>query len=223
MIVLLGDIHGDFCYLPTLLKDIPKDATIIQVGDFGFWPNLYRGHYVDGWEQYWAQCEWEGKFYFIDGNHESHPDLQYSEITEVWPGAHFIPRGHVMEIDGLTIGFMGGAASIDSLYRTEGHDWFREERITQEQFDAMYNMDVELDLLVTHTPPSSVISGNFSTTAHLSFGQPDNWYDTSAVFVQQLYEKFDCPLICGHMHKHVIDGKCRILDINEVYMFPVSR
>lgn len=218
MIVLIGDLHGDFCYLPTMLKDVPKDATIIQVGDFGFWPDRYSNHYSDTWTHYWKQCKWEGKFYFIDGNHEYHPGLQYSEITEVWPGAHFIPRGHVMEIDGLTVGFMGGAASIDSMHRTEGHDWFREERINQTQFEVLHNQDIELDLLVTHTPPSSVISGNFATNAHLSFGQPDNWYDTSAVFVQQLYEKFDCPLVCGHMHKHVIDGRCRILDINEVYM-----
>lgn len=223
MIVLMGDLHGDFLYLPTMLKDVPKDATIIQVGDFGFWPGTYRDHYSDQWVHYWRQCRWEGKFYFIDGNHEYHPGLRHSEITEVWPGAHFIPRGHVMEIDGLTIGFMGGAASIDSLYRTAGKDWFPEELITQVQFETLYNQDVELDLLVTHTPPASVIRSNFSTNAHLEFGQPDNWYDPSAVLVQQLYEKFDCPTICGHMHKHVIDGKCRILDINEVYMFPVDK
>ena len=224
MIVLLGDIHGDFLYLPTLLKGVPKDATIIQVGDFGFWPNLYRGHYADGWKKYWPQCEWEGKFYFIDGNHESHPDLtNLSEVTEVWPGANFIPRGHVMEIDGLTIGFMGGAASIDSLYRTEGHDWFPEEVIAQEQFERLYNQDIELDLLVTHTAPQSIINANFDTNVHLQFGQPDNWYDPSAGLVQKLYEKFDCPLVCGHFHKHLIDGHCRILDINEVYEFRTDR
>ena len=223
MIVLIGDLHGDFTFLPHLVRDVPKDATIIQVGDFGFWPNLYRGHYSEGWKYAWEQMEHEGKFYFIDGNHESHPDLRFSEITEVWPGAHFIPRGHVMEIDGLTVGFMGGAASIDSVWRTEGHDWFPEERITQVQFETLYNQDIELDLLVTHTPPTSVIRANFSNDAHISFGQPDNWFDTSAVFVDQLLEKFDCPLICGHMHKPIIDGKVRILQINEVYEFPTDR
>ena len=222
MIVLIGDLHGDFVYLPKILERVPKDATIIQVGDFGFWPKKYSEHYRLSWERSWEQCEWEGKFYFIDGNHEYLPGLQFSEITEVWKDAFFIPRGHVMEIDGLTIGFMGGAASVDELYRSPGYSWFPEELVTQEQFERLYNQDVKLDLLVTHTPPTSVIRANFDTTIHLDFGLPDNWHDPSAAFVQQLYEKFDCPLICGHMHRHIIDGRCRILEINEVYMLPTN-
>ena len=87
----------------------------------------------------------------------------------------------------------------------------------------MNDLDVALDLLVTHTPPTSVIRANFSSDAHIHFGQPDNWFDTSAVFVDQLLEKFDCPLVCGHMHKPVIYGKVRILQINEVYEFPTDR
>ena len=221
MIVLIGDLHGDFKALPYLLERVPKDATLIQVGDFGIWPDEPYRQYREAWEFYWKQCEWEGKFYFIDGNHEFYPWLQYSEVTEIWPDLNYIPRGEVLEIDGLTIGFMGGAVSLDKMDRVEGVNWFPEEDITQTQFERLFLQDVKLDLLVTHSPPDSVLNAQFAPVNKEARGLPRNWVDISRLYVQRLYEKFECQLVCGHMHRPVFDGRCRILAINELYMVSV--
>ena len=100
MIVFVGDVHGNFGLLAKKLVDVPKDAVIIQVGDFGMWP----GHYEDDWHHAWSRLD-RPPLYFIDGNHECHP--LFAGITspeEMWEGAIFIPRGIVMELDGFKIG-----------------------------------------------------------------------------------------------------------------------
>lgn len=220
MIIFIGDTHGDFTWFPKIMKDVPEDATVIQVGDFGFWP----GYYKDAWHNAWKRIGRKNPIYVIDGNHEYHPMFAgITKPTEFWKGAIFIPRGTVLELDhteGMKrIGFMGGASSIDKAYRQFGINWFPEECITNGEMMRMNNID-SVDILVTHTPPHSVIQKNFDSRTLIDFGLSPSWVDPSAVAIDQLWDKLgNPPLICGHMHKSVVDGKCRILDINEVWMY----
>jgi hypothetical protein len=75
-----------------------------------------------------------------------------------------------------------------------------------------------VDLMVTHTPPDWMIRKHFSPDGLRSFGiDPETWRDLSAEAVEQVWRELnEPPLVCGHMHRSVKDGKCRILDINEV-------
>src|SRR5438067_1433611 len=41
-LALIGDIHGELRALQDLLKRVPPDAPVIQVGDFGSWPHKPR-------------------------------------------------------------------------------------------------------------------------------------------------------------------------------------
>jgi hypothetical protein len=127
----------------------------------------------------------------------------------------------VLEVDGLKVGCMGGAFSVDYKMRRLGIDWFTEESISTGDFYKLWDHE-HLDLMVTHSPPQSVIERNFDRSVIDDFGLPDNWRDQSAVAVEELWRKFNYPpLFCGHMHRSVRDRTCRILDVNEVAVWEV--
>jgi len=216
MIVFIGDIHGQFEWLPNILKHVPKDATLIQVGDFGFW----HGHPKKEWNRIWPTLGFEKPMYAIDGNHEYLPMFRdMVDPTEIWEGVIYLPRGTVLDIEGYKIGFMGGAGSIDYMFRMPGVSWFAEEQISDEQFDRLFGVD-HIDILVTHAPPTSVARAHFihPSAAFPSWGLPGDWFDPSQDKVERLWTKFGKPpLICGHMHRSIVHDTCRILDINEVY------
>lgn len=220
MLVFIGDLHGNFAWFPKIMEQVPEDATVIQVGDFGFWPDFRK----EAWHKAWKKLGRPNPIYVIDGNHEYHPMfVGITEPTEIWKGVIFVPRGTVLELDHVEgtkrVGFMGGASSIDYKYSTPGIDWFSEEGISTDDMLRMNDVG-SIDILVTHTPPNSVIQRNFDRRTLIDFGLSPSWIDPSAVAIDELWEKLGYPpLICGHMHKSVVDGKCRVLDINEVWMY----
>lgn len=208
-IACIGDIHGAFNILKALVAKLPQDVEVIQVGDFGFWPYLR--------EEYDAP---DRPVRFIDGNHD--------HVLEVagcdWPNAVFVPRGTVEVVDGRRVLFLGGATSVDRAWRHNKigrHAWFEEEVVTQEEADwAILNAGAGVDLMVTHTPPDWMIRKHFSPNGLRHFGiNPNTWRDHAALRVEAVWRAVGEPqLVCGHMHKTVVDGQCRILDINEVYL-----
>jgi len=216
MIVFIGDLHGHFEYLPNLLEHVPRDATLIQVGDFGFWPQAYKL-----WDRTWEKLGFTHPMYAIDGNHEYFPYFSGIRVpTEFWEGVVYIPRGTVLTLDGLKLGFIGGASSIDKVYRQPGISWFSAEVISEDDIARMDGVD-HVDLLVTHSPPNSIVQGFFTKAALLDFGLPATWVDPSAVAIEILWKRLGYPpLICGHMHRSLVVGTCRLLDVNEIYMYP---
>lgn len=218
MIVLVGDIHGFYKVVADTAKKYPY-AEIIQVGDFGFWPGL-RERYTPP----------PRKIYFIDGNHDDIGALvglspfEWENPVEIWPNAMYVPRGTVMELDGKTILFMGGAKSIDRAWRRKNsgvNAWFEDEVIRpRDQLHAVLSANgKKIDLMVTHTPPQWMVDKYFGVPG-AEWGLPADWSDISAKYVEDLWKAVDCPpLVCGHMHRAVEDGVCRILDINEVMVW----
>jgi len=208
--IILGDIHGRFSVLDPIISNNP-DTVIIQVGDFGFWPILRPAWF----------CPLKS-IYFIDGNHDYIPGLSIDakEPEEVWPGAIYIPRGVVLELEGKRVLFLGGSKSVDRTFRKEGsvnHGWFRTEQLTEAQAErALANGPV--DLMITHTPPDFLIREQFSTEGLRRFGvDPDTWIDESSRLVEKVWRGLGEPqLYCGHMHRSVIHPKIRILEINEM-------
>lgn len=213
MIYLIGDIHGDFWSLKNLLHDIPPEATVVQVGDFGIWPALASR---------WKTVGIDRDVCFIDGNHDYIPwlDANSPEPVEIWPHAIYLPRGHVVEVEGQRWLFSGGSKSIDRLYRRKdsmNHGWFEAEELTSAQAERMIAHG-PVDVMITHTPPDSVIRRNFPPGALEAFGHnPEKWIDESARLIEKVWNAVGQPkLFCGHMHKNLTDGQVRILDTNEV-------
>lgn len=218
MIVLVGDIHG----LYQVVTDAAKkylDAEIIQVGDFGFWPGL-RDRYTPP----------PRNVYFIDGNHDDCgaliglPPFEWEKPVEIWPNATYVPRGTVLELAGKNVLFLGGAKSIDRAWRRKGkgvNGWFEEEVIRDRDVARalLSAKDKKIDLMITHTPPQWMVDKYFGAPGP-EWGLPAGWKDESAQKVEDVWKALDCPsLVCGHMHRAVEDGVCRILDINEVMVW----
>lgn len=217
MIYFIGDIHGEFEVLNKLLEKIPESATVIQVGDYGLWPGHPRKPK--------PRVNPIRPVHFIDGNHEYFPWLRRSRgLTEIRPNSIYIPRGTVLEIEGKRIGFLGGADSIDKAWRTAGIDWFPDERITHDDGMRLLDAvgDTPLDILVTHTPPVSVV--DMLIARHGGAGSksyPE--FNGGARAVEALWEALGRPLnISGHMHPErvVRYGKCVVLPINGVVALP---
>jgi hypothetical protein len=231
MIALLGDIHAMPGVLEYAIRKAREEkfcSAIIQVGDFGVYP-----HVLDYFKRI-AETS-PVPIYFVDGNHEKFSIIkQWWEIMEITHDSTFhlvqdkliyVRRGSVLNIDGRRIGFLGGAASIDFAYRSKGYDWFDEEVIRDEDCERLLQQAAgrPLDFLVTHSPPQRVITKHFDNPperalrVRQAFGAPDDWYDPGAHRLDAVWEKLGFPKnYCGHMHRSIADGQCRILNINEL-------
>jgi predicted phosphodiesterase len=217
MIILLGDIHGDYRILQMAVDEAieRKASAIIQVGDFGLFPNN---------EQYFYQvAQTDIPIYFIDGNHDDCTRWQnYDAVGKVFGNAnlHYVPRGTVLELDGRTIAFMGGAASIDKNWRLkDGHHWDMNEEVTQYDVDRLLKNAVgkNIDMFITHCPPQTMIDEHFDPRNKLWFGVGLDWHDPSQTFIEEVWHKIGTPHIySGHMHRHVETAVATIIDINQI-------
>ena len=221
----LGDIHGDAPKLRHAAQQAKnKGATaLIQVGDFGVYPSMMDALVA-------AAQSSPIPIYFIDGNHEHYP------IINSWPSRGtkeivagkltYVRRGEVLVIDGVRVGFLGGAGSIDHNYRTAGVSWFpMDEQIKDDEVDALLAAG-PVDVLVTHTPPRSFIDAHFDTSpiraalARKAFGASPDWTDPSADRVERAWVSLGRPpLYCGHMHIAIATPEIRLLGIDELAIY----
>lgn len=214
VIYFLGDLHGDFAKLDVLRQQVEPDDVIIQVGDFGFYPHTLANLSLEGFP-----C----KVFAIDGNHEDYPFLaelvNRDEVSEFRPNMFYVPRGTVMEIEGQLIGFLGGACSVDISRRKPYGRWYEEETITEDELQRLVDAvgDRQLDVLVAHAAPPELIRRNFAPLSHEYWGLPVDWVDHSSNRVAEAISTLNPKkFVCGHMHRSVVDGDMRILDINEI-------
>lgn len=218
MIYIMGDIHGEYHVLQNFRQFVTPTDTVIQVGDFGMYPNM------DYALEYGFPC----RVLIIAGNHEDYRIIRKWETAhgtdapiEIFPNGFYVPRGYVEEIEGKVIGFLGGADSVDRYSRTEEKSWWRDEQITPADCEKLYaNVgDRQLDILITHAPPQHMIQGFFPTLNKDHWGLPKHWTDVSAALVTEVWKKLKPKqTYSGHMHKPVTYDGCRILNIDEVVM-----
>lgn len=223
MIGILGDTHGNFVRLRKAAEQAHSNGahSLIQVGDFGY----YAG--MTAFQNFLVSNPLPLPVYWIDGNHEEHEHFLDNHdglpIQLVNTNCWFIPRGSVLEVDGRTIAFMGGASSIDKKYRITNHwHWSPLEDI---RYKDMMQMDLELasvgnkvDMMITHVPPQSVIAAYFDPReSSMYFGVPLDYVDPNAKYIESLWQQLGYPpLYCGHMHRSITERTCTILNIDEL-------
>jgi len=216
-ILLLGDVHGDYRILQQAVDEaIARDATaVIQLGDFGLFPGNEQ--------KFYQVCQSDIPIYFIDGNHDDCTRwMNYETVGKVFGNSnlHYVPRGSVLEIDGRTIAFMGGAASIDKAWRLkDGHHWDQNEEVTQADVDRLLKNAAgkNIDMFITHCPPQTMINEHFDPRNKLWFGVGLDWHDPSQTFIEEAWHKIGTPQIySGHMHRFVETATATILDINQI-------
>ena len=69
-------------------------------------------------------------------------------------------NGQIFEIDGKSFFIMGGATSVDKIYRTEHETWWEEEEPSEEDYqtawDNLGQRGNQVDYIITHTIPENV-------------------------------------------------------------------
>lgn len=218
MLAVLGDTHGDWNELHRALiyAKAAGAVALLQVGDFGF-----------GWDVIWqvAKLKPELPVYAIDGNHDNFSilrELPKGEISKLYENFFYCGRGSSLVLDGRKIVFLGGAGSIDKDIRMHyGMLWQPDEQITEEDLQRTTNNE-DPDLFITHCPPQRIITKHFEgeegrAMKVQSFGVSPDWSDPSATKIEVAWVALGQPrLICGHMHRSVVDGNVQILNCNEL-------
>jgi predicted phosphodiesterase len=147
LILFVGDAHGNMPYMNHVFN-VAKNAEVdlvIQVGDFGFWPDsqfarkIYK-RFKQGGLPLWV----------IEGNHDWPVEAaQFTQEPRLEPGLRHIARGTTWTVDGIKFGFMGGAVSVDQKQRVIGRSWWPEEVVSESDVErAISNGPV--DVWVTH-------------------------------------------------------------------------
>ena len=209
-------ITGDFGF-PFSPNDMDEDGKPVR-GEYMYWLNwLKQKPYT---------------ILFVDGNHENHAFWDAQPVRE-WHGGrvHVHPqadniihlmRGEIYEIEGRTFFTFGGAASRDVAPqydedgkciwkgRQEGVSyWKRENASFEEMTRALKNIEAlqerggSIDVIVTHTPPSSVVS---------SVLQHDRIDPTADFLEDKILKRCEFGIwLCGHLHHDLIDAEHKII------------
>lgn len=172
-----GDWHGDTEWAYRAIKFAANSggSTLIQLGDFGIWPEPGGPKYV---RKVNTACEKNNiDLIVVPGNHENYDRLDKLDVdadgwlvNPEWHRIKFAPRGHVWQLhNGMWAAALGGAGSIDKNTREPHKSWWEQEAITMDNVDTLIkNMaakDIKaVDVMFTHECPAGIarpeLSGN---------------------------------------------------------------
>lgn len=147
----IGDVHGKWDRYKKLIKHSPQ-GTSLQLGDFGV--GFYKP-YSDPLELMGQNPPYstmaKGSNYFIRGNHDN-PFVCANHSFWVKDGAY----APLKDAEGEVF-CVGGAASIDVVYRTKDYTWWEEEELSYAQFMDVISAYETLkpDIVATHDLPES--------------------------------------------------------------------
>lgn len=170
-IFITGDIHGDpFRFSHKNWpegKELTKDDYVIVLGDFGMiWMNepdkdeIYKLQWLS--DKSWTTL-------FLDGNHENHlrlnkfPEVEMfgDRVGKITDSIFHLKRGRVYNICGKKFFCMGGAKSVDKIYRREFISWWTEEEPNWLELElGLENLSKHnncVDFILGHTSSISVI------------------------------------------------------------------
>lgn len=131
------------------------------------------------------------------GNHEQYDKIR-SLPREEWNGAivrkvrphvMYVENGEIFTLNDQTFFVMGGATSVDKVYRTEGKSWWAAEIPSKEEMehavDNLEKYNVRVNHIITHTAPNWILDKfwyehdsltNFLTNYVERFVEFDDWW-----------------------------------------------
>lgn len=239
MILILGDIHGNFNFLKNQIttKRI-SDCSIIQVGDFGI------GFTYDENDELTLQNldsflkDNNITMYVIRGNHDN---PKYFEGNHVFGNLKLLSDYSTVSIDGNNFLFIGGAISVDRTHRIKENNsnikyggrkrcYWDNEGI--EYLPELIKNITNIDIVITHTAPDWCHPNN-----KLGFGNfVEDWARIDTNLIRDLlFERNQMTNIFkdlytnnkikkhfyGHFHSSKLENfegvDHHLLDINEFY------
>ncbi|PYD00812.1 metallophosphatase family protein [Microbacterium esteraromaticum] len=153
-VAVCGDWHGNIGWVRAVARALPTLApgvsTMLQLGDWWMDPVAT--------DEAFAETDIE-RIYVTVGNHE--PFGEITPLLDAHPGAAvrvsditwLLPRPARLSIGGRTVLSLGGAASVDKVWRREGVDWWPDEDITDEHVAAAV-AGGRADVMLTHESPA---------------------------------------------------------------------
>lgn len=239
MILMLGDIHGNFNYLKNLLDSKKvSDCYIIQVGDFGvgFTSETNELNLLNDLSKFLSDRNII--MYAIRGNHD---DPKYFDGRIKLTNLELIPDYTILELEGNRIMCIGGAVSVDRMprikedminarYGSSKRNYWYDETIVFNEEDIRNVKNI--NILVTHTAPDFCEPDNNFGYGNLveEFAREDKKLkddlkterDLMTIIFDMLADnnKIDKHFY-GHFHRSheqiIVNCKHRLLDINELY------
>ncbi len=149
-VLLAGDWHGNTQWA-TWVVDKSQEILqtprplIIQLGDFGIWDSDAGRQYLNSLN--WHLEEADAELLFLDGNHENHPLLNEmvskrgnpDGTSQIRKNIRYMPRGFRFSLGdpelNRTFMALGGAVSVDKVFRTEGRDWWPGEVLSDAEVE----------------------------------------------------------------------------------------
>lgn len=224
MIYITGDTHGevDISHIGTKARksfdiELNSNDYLIIAGDFGlpFSPcDIDQYNNKKGQYRFWINWldKYPCKILFVDGNHDNHEWWAEQPVTKMFGGlvqihphsnnVIHLMRGQIYTIEDKTFFTMGGAKSIDVMYRKEHISWWKDEMPSNSEYDlAMKNLEANnmyVDYIITHCCGSSYL--NYLYTSHSESDQLTSFFN---------HLEFDFDLKFKHWYfgHHHIDKK----------------
>lgn len=208
-VAVCGDWHGNVRWTQTLARVIPTLApdvtTILQLGDWWIDPEVVDEVFAD---------TSISRIYVTLGNHE--PWDQITPLLEAKPGSAarvsqitwLLPRPARLTIGGRTVLSLGGAASVDRLWRIEGAGWWPDETISDANVAAAI-AGGQADLMLTHESPARTpVRAVREVLRTNPMGFPDETLAESKESRERVGRVWEAvnPELLMHGHMHVAGG-----------------
>ncbi|MHA7191127.1 metallophosphoesterase family protein [Arthrobacter sp. MDT2-16] len=221
-IAVAGDWHGHLGFAQAVVKSAAREGvkTLIQVGDFGLdWPGAMRGRFEQRLNRLLVDLEME--LLVSAGNHDNMSVISALPVTDEglirWrSNISVLPKGGRTVIEGLRIGGLGGALSVDGRFRIPGKDWWpEEEEPTRDQAEALV-AGGSVDVLIAHDAPMGT---PVRSSLELSAELVEQANQTRTLLREVVDRLAPAHVFCGHWHQRVIhelnhpDGRMTRVDV----------
>lgn len=220
-IAVIGDTHANLGWTLGCIDAADKAGarTLVSVGDFGLdFPGRNRGRLEKRVNQ--VLVERNMRLIISPGNHDNWATILKLSVEEdglasFRSNIRILPRGGRTVVEGLIVGGLGGAYSIDQKYRTEGKDWWPDEEPTQEEAEKLI-AGGPVDLLVTHDIPLCVPMNSDLKLSSSVITQAEK----TRILLDKVVRKLrPAQLFAGHFHQRRIheieheDGSVTRVDV----------
>jgi Icc-related predicted phosphoesterase len=175
---------------------------MVHVGDFGLdWPGALRGRFEARLSK--QLLAHEVQLVVSPGNHENWETvfaLPGDGLAEWRPNISVLPRGSRTVVEGLIVGALGGAFSVDAEVRTPGKTWWANEEPTAEEAEKLV-AGGPVDILITHDAPAGVpLKGDFELKPEL-----EERANRTRILLRDVVDRMQPGLVaCGHWHQRKV-------------------